>query len=97
MHFHAVVLHVEGDVRHVQEVVSEVLFDNIAFIAAADDKVVDSVGGVELHDVPEDWFASNFDHGLWLEVRLFGDAGSETSGEDNGFHKFKPIDLSVIS
>ena len=69
-----------------QEVVGEVLFDDVAFIAAADDKVVDAVGGVELPDVPEDWFAPNFDHRLWLEVRLFGDAGAEAAGEDNCFH-----------
>jgi len=73
----------------VQEVVGKVLFDDIAFVAAADDKVVHTVGGVELHDMPEDWFASDFDHGLWLEVRLFGDAGAEASGEDYCFHFFK--------
>ena len=69
-----------------QKVVCKVFFDDVAFITAADDKVVNAVGGVELHDVPEDWFASDFDHGLWLEVRLFGDAGSEAAGEDNCFH-----------
>ena len=51
-----------------QEVVGKVLFDNVTFIATADDKVVDAVGGVKLHDVPEDWFASDFDHGFGLQV-----------------------------
>jgi len=36
--------------------------------------------------VPEDWFAANVDHWLWLQVRFFGDSGSEASGEDDGFH-----------
>ena len=69
-----------------QKVVGEVLFDDIAFMAAADYKVVNAMGGVELHDMPEDWLASDFDHGFWLEVRLFGDAGAEASCEDYCFH-----------
>ena len=89
MYLHAIVLQVEGDVRCMEKVVCKVFFDDIAFVAAADDKVVDSVGGVELHDMPEDWLASDFDHGFWLEVRLFGDAGAEASCEDDCFHFFK--------
>jgi len=63
-----------------KKVVGKVLFDDIALVTTADDKVVDSVGGVQFHDVPEDWFASDFYHGLGLEVRLFGYAGAEATG-----------------
>ena len=36
-------VHVEGDVRGVQEVVGEVLLDDVALVAATDDEVVDAV------------------------------------------------------
>ena len=36
---HAVVRHIEGDIGHMQEVVGEILFDNVALIAAADHEV----------------------------------------------------------
>ena len=74
-----------------EEVVCEVLFDNIAFVAATYNKVVDSMSGVELHDVPENWLTSDFNHGFWLEVRLLGDAGSEAAGENNCFHFRNPM------
>ena len=41
--FYLVVGHVEGDIRHVQEIVGEVLLDDIALVAAANDKVVNAV------------------------------------------------------
>ncbi len=72
-----------------EKVVCEVLFDDVAFVAAADNKVVDSMGGIDLHDVPEDWFSSDFYHWFGLQVRLFGDAGSEASGKYYCFHYFK--------
>ena len=84
--FHLVIAHVEGDVGHVEEVVGEVLLDDVALVAAADDEVVDAVLGVELEDVPEDGPAANFHHGLGTEGGLFADAGAEPAGEDNGFH-----------
>lgn len=72
-----------------EKVVCEVLFDDVTFVSATDNEIVDSMSGVELHDVPEDWFSSDFDHGFWFEVRLFGDAGSEASGKYYCFHYFK--------
>ena len=83
---HAVVLHVERYVGHVKKIVGKVFFNDISFVAAAYNKVVYAVSGVELHDVPEDWFASYFDHGFWLEVRLFGDSRPQASCENDCFH-----------
>ena len=40
MHLHAITLHVEGDVTHVQEVVGKVLFYHVAFVAETDDEIV---------------------------------------------------------
>jgi hypothetical protein len=52
VHRHLVFGHVKGDIRGVQKVVGEVLLDDVALVAAADDEVVDPVSGVELEDVP---------------------------------------------
>lgn len=66
MNFHSVTHHVEGYVGHVEEVVGEVLLDHIPLVAAADHKVIHAVSGVNFHDVPQDRFAADFDHRLWL-------------------------------
>lgn len=86
MDLHAVGAQVEGDVGHVQEVVGEVLLDHVALVAAADDEVIDAVGGVELHDVPKDRLAADLHHGLGLEIGLLGQACAEATGKDDGFH-----------
>ena len=76
MHVHLVLLHVEGDVGHVQEVVGEVLLDHVALVATADHEIVDAVRRVELHDVPEDRLAADLDHGLRFQMGLLGDPGA---------------------
>jgi hypothetical protein len=43
MHLHPVLFQIESDVRHMQEVVREVLLDEISLITATNDEVVDSV------------------------------------------------------
>ena len=64
MDLHLVRGHVQGDVRHVQKVVGEVLLDDLAAIPAADDKVIDSVRAKALHDVPEDGTPADLNHRL---------------------------------
>ena len=75
----------KGHIAHVQEVVSEILLDHIAFVATADHKLIDAVGAKDLEDVPEDRLAADFHHGLGLEVGFFADAGAKATGEDYGF------------
>ena len=79
MYFHAVIHHVERYIRHVQEVIGEVLLDDIAFVAAANDEIVNAVMGVHLEDVPEDRFAANFDHWLGLQMGLFRNPGAKAT------------------
>ena len=87
VHFHMGVRHVKGDIGHVQEVVREVLLDEVALVAAADHEVIHAIRDINFHNVPNNRLAADLDHRLGLEVGLFGDAGTETIGEDNGFHK----------
>jgi hypothetical protein len=71
VHFHGVVVQVEGHVRGMQEVVGEELLDHITLVAAADDELVDAVRRIALEDVPEDRLAADFDHRLGLDRCLF--------------------------
>ena len=86
MNVHPVVVHVEGDVGGVEEVVGEELLDDVALVAEADDEVGDAVLGVDLEDVPEDGPAADLDHGLGAESGLLRDASAEAAGEDDCFH-----------
>lgn len=36
--------------------------------------------------MPEDGLATDLDHGFWLEIGFFGEAGSEASSQDDHFH-----------
>ena len=87
---HLVVVHVEGDVGGVEEVVGEVLLDDVALVSAADDEVVDAVLGVDLEDVPEDGAAADLDHGLGADRGFFAEASAEAAGEDYCFHGLSP-------
>src|SRR5262249_15172846 len=53
---------VEADVGVQAGVVEEVLLDDPALVAHAEDEVVKAVAGVALHDVPEDGPAADGDH-----------------------------------
>ena len=90
VHLHTVVAHVEGDIGGVQEVVGEEVLDRIALVAQADDEVLNTVGRVLLHDVPENRLATDLDHRLGLEVRFLADAGAQAAGQDHCFHCCSP-------
>ncbi|MNC31332.1 hypothetical protein D3C75_796490 [compost metagenome] len=83
---HAVFRHVKGHIGHVQEIVGEVFLDHIALVAQADHEVVDPIMGVDLHNVPDDRLATDFDHRLGTKMRLFADACTQAAGEDDCFH-----------
>lgn len=68
-----------------QEVVGKILFDDIAFVAAADHEFVDSVVGISLHDVPKNRPATDVDHWLGARRRFFGNSGAETTSQDDCF------------
>jgi hypothetical protein len=77
---------VDGDVGVVEGEVREVLLDQVALVPEADHEVVDAVGGVDHHDVPDDRAAADLHQGLRLAVGLLGQAGAHAAGEDDGFH-----------
>ena len=86
MHFHAVFRDMERDVGHVQEVIREIFLDQIAAVAKADDEVVEAEMAVNLHDVPDDRLAADFDHGLGPHRGFLRNPGSETTGQNDDLH-----------
>lgn len=58
-------------------------------VRLANHEVVHAVGGVELHNVPEDRPTADLHHGLGLEVGFFGNACAEAAGEHDSFHEEK--------
>ena len=80
VHFDLVVCHLKGQVGRVKEVVSEVLFNDVALVAKADYELIDAVGTENLHDVPEDWFAPDVYHGFRSDFRFFRQSRAAPAG-----------------
>ncbi len=96
LRFGAVDLHpaagqVEADVGRVEVVVGEVLLDQIALVAQADHELLDPVGRIELHDVPEDRFAADLDHRLGAHRGLLAQPRAVSPGQDHRLHGAKVI------
>jgi hypothetical protein len=95
MDLHRVVAHVEDDVRIMQIIVREIFFDYVAFVVKTDDEIVDGVGGIDLHDVPKNRPIADFHHRLWSGFSLFGEAGTQSSSEDNCLQLLNPEKLGL--
>lgn len=90
MDVHAVGLHVEGDIRHMQKIIGEVFLDDVALVAAADNELIDAVTGVDLHDMPEDWHAADLHHGFGAHGSFFTQARAQPTCENHCFHVIWP-------
>jgi hypothetical protein len=86
----AVLREVDGHVGRVDEVVREVLLDDVALVAQADDELVDPMRRVDLHQVPQDRLAADLDHGLGFQVGLLGEPRPEPAREYDGLHHRAP-------
>ena len=69
-----------------QHVVAEVLLDQVALVAAADHEIVQTIGRVDLHDVPENRLPADLDQRLRLRNAFFADAATEPARENDDFH-----------
>src|SRR4051812_886599 len=77
----------QGQVAVKQAVVHEVALYRVALVTGSDDEVVETLAGVELHDVPEHRPATDFDHGLGTQPGLFHEPRTQTAGQDDDFHQ----------
>ena len=80
-----------------QKIVGEIFLDDVAAVAAANHKVVHSVRGIHLHDVPQNGASSDFDHGLWFKMGFLGNASSKTTCKYDGFHGFALLRWGGVS
>jgi hypothetical protein len=77
--FNFVVLHVEGDIRGMQEIVGKIFLDQIAHVAKADDEIVHAVGGVDFYDVPPNRLATDFYHELGADRSFLADSRTQAT------------------
>ena len=66
MHLHLVLRQIEGHIRRMQEIIGKILFYYILFVAQTDHKIIESILGIVLHDMPENRLFSDLDHWLWF-------------------------------
>src|ERR1700677_3355726 len=88
MHDAGIVAHIERHIRHMKEIICEIFLDHIALVAEADDEIVDALGAVDLHDMPEDRHSADLGHGLWPGCGLLREAGAEPPRPDHCFHAY---------
>src|SRR5262249_23156165 len=71
--------------RHVGELQKEVLHA-LGLVAERHDELLEAIGGIELHDVPEDGMLADLHHRLGDGDRLLGKPGAEATGKDHDLH-----------
>src|SRR5207248_11716695 len=79
------------DARFQAVVVEEEPLYLLALVAKRDDKLVESVAGVVLHDVPQDWVAADLHHRLGPDLGFLGQAGTQAARQDDDLHSREMI------
>jgi putative transposase len=70
VNFHFIRFHIEGNVRHVQEVVGKILFDYVALVAAADNKIIDAMKTYSNHGGLVEAAAKHFQCARWQRCQV---------------------------
>ena len=73
-----------------QKIIRKILFYHVLLVTGADNKVVESVCAVQLHNVPKNRHTAQFNHRLRFELAFFGNASAKATRENNYFHGFTP-------
>jgi hypothetical protein len=77
---------IDGHVGHMFGIIEEIFLDHVALVTKADDEIIHAMCGVKLHDVPQNRFATDFDHGFGAKGGFLRKAGSKSPGKDDRFH-----------
>src|SRR5690348_6158391 len=88
MNMHAIRGDIHCDVARMQKVVRKVTLDYISTITATDNELVYTGGRIDLHDVPKNGPAADFDHRLGTEIALFGDSRAFAACKNHSLHDF---------
>src|SRR5262249_48224047 len=65
---------VDGEVVIQGVKVQEVVFNALALVTEGHDELGETISCVDIHEMPEHGLAADFDHGLRLDLGLFGEA-----------------------
>ena len=84
---HGAGLQVDAEVAGDACIFGEEPLDDVAFIAEQDHEFLEALLRINLHDVPQDRPAADFDHRLRYRHRLFGEAGAASTGQYRNFHR----------
>src|SRR6185436_5878978 len=68
-------------------VVEEIVLDDAALIAQAQDELAEAIMRVALHDVPQDGAAAHFDHRFRAEFGFLPEARSQSAAQNYHLHK----------
>jgi hypothetical protein len=69
-----------------QGVIGEILLDHVAPVAQANDEVVNAMGRVDFHDMPQNRLSPDLYHRLGPERRFLADARAQAPCQNDGFH-----------
>jgi hypothetical protein len=64
-----------------QEIVGEIFLDHVSLVPAANDEIIEAIGRIDFHDMPEYRTTSYLYHGLGPYAALFADPGAESTGK----------------
>ncbi len=81
---------IESHVRAVQVILREILLNQIPLVAAADDKFIEPVMGIDFHDMPEDREPADLDHRLGTQMAFLRNPGPQTARQNDYFHESAP-------
>src|ERR1035437_6062608 len=78
---------VDGEVARHRAVREKVRPHHLGLVPEGEHELVEPVRGVEVHDVPEDRPAADFDHRLWASGGLLRQPRAEPTGQDHNLHR----------
>src|SRR5205814_1241068 len=76
----------QGHVADVPRVIPKIILDDAGLVAQAEDELFVAVGGVNLHDMPQNGQAPDRHHRLGPELGFLPKAGPKSAAKNDDFH-----------
>src|SRR5258706_9380857 len=86
MDFHFVFCDIKSDIAILEKIIREIAFDDVPAESATDEEILDTAGGIYLHDVPQNGLAADLNHRLRTQVTFLADSCALAPCENYGFH-----------
>ncbi len=85
-YFYTIIAKIDCHITIMAEVIGKIFLDDILLIATTDDKILNAVMAVSLHDVPQDGLPSDFNHRFGDQIGRFAQTRTEATGKNHRFH-----------